>query len=62
LRRTPPPPGARQILDEIGVDMSAALAGTSAPTRRMAAPAAAAQEGEPALGDDLSARLAQLRN
>jgi hypothetical protein len=48
------------VLDEIGIDLSAALAGTSAPARRVAAPAAAAEE--PALGDDLTSRLAQLRS
>lgn len=52
-----PPP---KVLDEIGVDLSAALAGTSAPARRQAAPAAAAKE--PSLDDDMLARLAQLKS
>lgn len=49
-----------QVLDEIGIDLSAVLAGTSVPQRRVAAPAAAA--AAPAIGDDLSARLSQLRS
>jgi hypothetical protein len=50
------------VLDEIGIDLSAALAGTSAPARRVAAPAAGAAAEEPALGDELTSRLAQLRS
>jgi hypothetical protein len=65
----PPPPNRHpppkpQVLDEIGVDLSASLAGTSAPTKRVAAPAAAVAEGakEPSLDDDVLARLAQLKS
>ena len=49
------------MLDEIGVDLSAMLAGTSAPARREAAPAAAAAAKE-SLDDDMLARLAQLKS
>ncbi len=49
-----------QVLDEIGVDLSAALG--TAPTRRIAAPAAATRAEEAEEGEDLAARLAALRS
>lgn len=49
-----------QVLDEIGIDLSAMLAGTSAPTRKVAAAAPAEKEGS--LDDDMLARLAQLKS
>lgn len=49
-------------MDEIGIDIGATLAGTSAPTRRVAAPAGAAAAKEGSLEDDMLARLAQLKS
>jgi hypothetical protein len=55
------PASTHQVLDEIGVDLSAALG--AAPTRKAAPPQAAAAAAEPADGElqNLQARLAMLR-
>jgi hypothetical protein len=57
----PQPPPPPQVLDEIGVDLSAALG--TAPQKRLAQQQAAQQqEATDAELDDLAARLATLRS